>query len=380
MATLVKINANLPHKIDVYHQHTYNFLTNSKKIALFHLIKFLSTLCNNKTRCYMKTIFKTCLLSTLIGTAISNANAANANDVSYSPYADLTLQVHWDPEIQSLEPINLSDVSKDSGVQSYHLAFITDSGSCAPAWGGQSSYAVRDAWGSKTIAKLRANQISYRIALGGANGNDISRACTDAQLVDAYQTIIKTYQPEGLDFDIENGTADVAKVMRSLQQVQRNNPNIKLSFTLPVMPEGLTATGEDIVKQAKAANLQFTVNIMAMDYGPAYPNDMGAYAIQAAQSLSRFLTTLYPDKSPAQIWQMIEVTPMIGVNDVSVEQFTLANAHDLYLFAKQNQLAGLAMWAINRDKPCPDKTTNTFCSGNNLQSVPYEFSAKFLGK
>ncbi|EKD53727.1 MAG: hypothetical protein ACD_60C00159G0007 [uncultured bacterium] len=296
--------------------------------------------------------------------------------VHFSPYADLTINAHWDSHYQDMEPMDITV----SGAHSYHLAFITDAGACLPAWGGQSSYAANKeiAWGSHLTDKMRTNNIKYIISLGGATGNDLSKACSETQLMNVYEQIIQTYQPEGLDFDIENGTADVKKVMVVLQKIQSTHPTLSFSFTLPVLPEGLTAAGQDIVNQATAAHLNYSVNIMAMDYGPAYTNDMGQYAIQAATNLFEFLKTLYPEKTDANLWQMVEVTPMIGVNDVNVEQFTLTNVDTLRNFANQNNIGGLSMWSVARDNPCADKWASPICSGNNLQSKPYEFSERFM--
>lgn len=298
--------------------------------------------------------------------------------VTFSPYADLTINDHWDPQYQDMEPMDLSLISQSSGINNYHLAFITDSGTCNPAWGGQATYSVADGWGTHLTDKLRANKINYTVAFGGASGNDISLACTKDQLVAALEQVHKTYQPQGLDFDIENGTADVSKLMSALKTFQDNHPAIKISFTLPVLPEGLVTAGEDVVKQAKANGLNYTVNIMAMDYGPAYNDDMGKYSIQAATSLHDFLKQLYANKTAAELWQMIEVTPMIGVNDTATEQFTLADTDMLKNFAVQNHLGGISMWSVARDNPCADKWASPTCSGNNLQSKSYEFAQHFL--
>src|SRR3990167_231383 len=295
---------------------------------------------------------------------------------SFSPYADLTINAHWDSRYQDMEPMDFTV----SGAKSYHLAFITDAGSCLPAWGGQSSYAANKkvAWGSHLTDAMRAKNIDYIISLGGASGNDLSHSCSDKELLNAYEEMIITYLPKGLDFDIENGTANIEKVMRTLQQIQHAHPDLTLRFILPVLPEGLTSEGQQLVKQAKEAHLNYSVNIMAMDYGPAYTNDMGQYAIQAATNLFQFLKTLYPEKSDAALWQMIEVTPMIGVNDVNVEQFTLTNVDTLRNFSKQYNLGGLSMWSVARDKPCADKWASPVCSGNNLQKKDYEFSERFM--
>lgn len=297
--------------------------------------------------------------------------------VKFSPYADVTINTHWDSQYQDMEPMDLVAVSKASGIHDYHLAFITDAGTCVPAWGGQESYSVSSKWGSHLTDAMRANNIAYTIAFGGATGNDLSKGCSEQQLVSVINNVIATYQPAGLDFDIENGTADVPKLMRALYSVQTNHKNLSLSFTLAVLPEGLTHEGEAIIKTANENHLNYHVNIMAMDYGPAYTNDMGQYAIQAATNVKEFLQSLYTEKSENELWQMVEVTPMIGVNDVSIEQFTLTNVNTLRQFANQVKLGGLSMWSVARDNPCRDKWASPICSGNNLQIASYDFARRF---
>lgn len=318
------------------------------------------------------TIFTIAIISNTImaAYAIPNTN-------TFSPYADLTINARWDAEYQDMEPMDLVAISKLSGAKSFHLAFITDAGSCSPAWGGQATYSVTANWGMNLTKKLRNNAINYIVSFGGASGNDLSMACNETQLISAIEQVITTYQPNGLDFDIENGSANVAKLMSALKQVQSHYQHLKISFTLPVLPEGLVASGKEIVNQAKAQGLNYSVNIMAMDYGPAYTNAMGVYAIQAANNLFNFLKEIYPEKSESELWKMIEVTPMIGVNDVNVEQFTLDDVDTLRDFAKQKMLGGLAMWSIARDNPCEDKWASPICSGNHLQSMPYEFTQRF---
>jgi hypothetical protein len=142
------------------------------------------------------------------------------------------------------------------------------------------------------------------------------------------------------------------------------------------MPEGLTASGKEIINLAHQSQLNFHVNIMAMDYGPAYNGDMAEYAKLAAKNLYDFLRNLYSEKSDQVIWNMIEVTPMIGVNDVNVEKFTLQNADALNEFAIQYHLGGLSMWSLSRDNPCADVWASPICSGGNLQTVKYEFAKR----
>lgn len=326
----------------------------------------------------MQTLLSKSLAILLIGISLNSVYANTNQAVSFSPYADITINTHWDSRYQGMEPMDLDVIGKSNNINSYHLAFITDPGSCKPAWGAQSSYSLSTGWGSHLTDRLRANSINYIISFGGASGNDISMDCSELQLISIIEHVLKIYQPQGLDFDIENGTTNLVKLMNALKQAQHSHPDLKISFTLPVLPEGLTTLGQDVVKQAKALNLNYSINIMAMDYGPTYVNDMGQYAIDAATNLFNFLKQIYPAKSEAALWQMIEITPMIGVNDVSVEQFTLQNVDTLRHFAQQNKLGALSMWSIARDNPCSDKWASPICSGNNLQSKPYEFSLHFM--
>ena len=290
------------------------------------------------------------------------ATAAHAQPIVFSPYADITINAHWDSQYQDMEPADLVKMSEASGVKSYHLAFITDAGNCHAAWGAQNTYSLNDAWGKHLTDRMQTAGISNVVSFGGASGNDVSLACSNQQLVDVYEKAVTAYKPIGLDFDIENGTANVPNIMSALQKVQRAHPTLRLSFTLPVLPEGLAASGEDIVKQAQAAGLNFSVNIMAMDYGPAYNADMGQYAIQAATNLFNFIKSIYPAKTDAECWAMVELTPMIGVNDVAVEQFTLANADAVRDFSNSYHLGGLAMWSVSRDNACPDKFASPTCN------------------
>lgn len=298
---------------------------------------------------------------------------------TFSPYADLSINTHWSSEHQDMEPMDLGVIATNNNIKGYHLAFITDSGSCQPAWASQASYSLANKWGQRLTDALAKQGVETTIAFGGASGNDISMNCSASQLIDVFNQTVSTYKAKKLDFDIENGTANVPKLMTALTTFQHQNSNIKISFTLPVLPEGLTAEGKDIVSQAMQAKLNFTVNIMAMDYGAAYPGDMGDYAKQAATGLHDYLKTIYPQAKDEELWQKIEITPMIGVNDVNIEQFTLQNASAVRAFAIDHNIGGYSMWSLTRDKPCDSKWASPTCSGNNLQKNDYDFTRAFVG-
>src|SRR5687767_368124 len=96
----------------------------------------------------MKTFLKTFSFILIFSIFFCDQAFSNTPPIPFSPYADLTLSVHWDPNYQDLEPFDWVQESVKNGVHSYHLAFITDAGTCSPAWGGQGSYSVDSGWGS----------------------------------------------------------------------------------------------------------------------------------------------------------------------------------------------------------------------------------------
>ncbi|MGH9277822.1 MAG: cellulose binding domain-containing protein, partial [Acidimicrobiales bacterium] len=156
-----------------------------------------------------------------------------------------------------------------------------------------------------------------------------------------------------------------------------------VSLTLPVLPTGLTPDGLAVVRSARDAGVDLSVvNVMAMDYGDwAAPNPagrMGQYAIDAATSLKGQLQSLYPGKTPAQLWRMVGITPMIGQNDVRSEVFTLADADRVLTFARQQHVGRLSMWSVARDQQCPGGTNpwaDPTCSG--ILQARYAFSSAF---
>jgi chitinase len=99
--------------------------------------------------------------------------------------------------------------------------------------------------------------------------------------------VVSAYALKYIDLDIEGAaTADTASVTRrsqALAALQRANPGLRVSFTLPVLPEGLTADGLNVVRSARDAGVNVDlVNVMAMDYYRS--GDYGDFAVAAANS------------------------------------------------------------------------------------------------
>lgn len=120
-----------------------------------------------------------------------------------------------------------------------------------------------------------------------------------------------------------------------------------------MLPSGLTAQGVAVLSSAKAGGVSLdAVNVMAMDYGASFPGDMGTLAEQAATATAGQIQSVWTALSSAQAFAKTAVTPMIGVNDVSSETFTVADASALASWAKSKGLAWLSFWSATRDQQC----------------------------
>ncbi|MFE2104734.1 cellulose binding domain-containing protein [Kitasatospora sp. NPDC059463] len=286
-------------------------------------------------------------------TATATGTPAPAGGAGFSPFVDTSLY----------PPYDLVATAKASGVKDFNLAFVVSGGGCTPKWGGVSDLAA-DAVAAQ-IGALRAIGGDVRVSFGGANGSEPALACTSAaDLAAVYQKTVDAYGLTKIDFDVEGGAiANAAANTRRAQaivQLQKNaaakGKALEVSFTLPVLPSGLTQEGVNLIADAKNNGVAISaVNVMAMDFGdgvaPNPQGQMGKYAIAAATATQAQVKSVL-GLDDAAAWRKVAVTPMIGVNDVASEVFTVADAKQLADFAKSKHLAWLSMWSGTRDKAC----------------------------
>ena len=251
------------------------------------------------------------------------------------------------PYVETWGNATLTDLASATGNKFYTLAFIISGGSCQPAWNGDTPIAQDTHWATQ-IANLRKVGGDVIISFGGADGTELGDSCTSVDsLQAAYQAVITKYDLKWLDLDIESGaeskTADIDRRNKALKNLQDANPGLHVSYTLGVDPTGLPQDQRNVLANAKTNGTRVDiVNIMAMDYGSCNI-DMGMAAIQAATATHGQIQTLGTTSS-------VGVTPMIGVNDTSCEDFTTANATALLNFAQANTYVNLlAFWAIGAD-------------------------------
>ncbi|MEG9552092.1 MULTISPECIES: glycoside hydrolase family 18 protein [Streptomyces griseus group] len=304
-------------------------------------------------------------------TATGRPGGGGETGARFAPYVDTSLYPAYD----------LLDTATKTGVKEFHLAFITSGGGCAPLWGGVTG--LGDDQVASQIGALRDKGGDVRVSFGGAAGAELALNCSSAdELAAAYGKVVDAYGLTKVDFDIEGAalpdTAANTRRSQAIAQLQKKYPDLDVAFTLPVMPEGLTQPGVDLLADAKKNGVRVDgVNIMAMDYGPAYSDDMGAYAIQAATATQAQIKGVL-GLSDAAAWQTVAVTPMIGVNDVVTEIFTVEDAGQLVQFAGQKGIGRLAMWSGTRDKACPGgpkPSADATCS--SIDQEPLAFTKAF---
>ncbi|MFG2626173.1 chitinase [Streptomyces sp. NPDC048473] len=295
------------------------------------------------------------------------APAASAASTAYTPYVSAT---------------TVADTDSTGSPDTYNLAFVVADGDrCTPLWGGTAK--AGDKAVASRIAALTATGADLRVSFGGAAGNELALACDSArELADAYAQVLDAAGANKADFDIEGDTlTDKASIVRRDQALRllQKERDLDVTYTLPVMPDGLEATGTGLLSDAAQRNVDVSaVNIMAMNYSSAHDGDMSDYAQQAAEASHDQLTDVL-GLSDTAAWRALHITVMIGVNDVAGETFTLADAASLRAFAQRKGIGALSQWATFRDQECTgedaSKASDT-CSGVAQEAGAF---AKALG-
>jgi hypothetical protein len=299
--------------------------------------------------------------------ATNPAAAPGASGVPVAPYVDMGILSNGG---------SLQQLAAGSGLKSFTMAFVTSAG-CKASW--FNAFDPRTGAFSDQIDAIRKAGGDVKISFGGATGTELAQACTDVNALQAeYQAVVSAYNLTFMDLDIEGtAVADAVSVSRrsaALAALQKRNPGLKVSLTLPVLPEGLTQDGLNVVKSARDAGVNLDlVNIMAMDYGRS-TQDYGNLAIQAAKSTAAQLKGLL-GVSDAQSFRMLGVTPMLGKND-DQGTFAQSDANDVVAFANANHVGYMSFWEANRDK---NACNGALFQCTNVPQSPFEFSKIFAG-
>ena len=303
-----------------------------------------------------------CLLS-----ACANGRSPYPGASIYSPYKHVN---------QGLDPAMPVITAADSGRA---LPYVSRLGAPALTWAFATGECGQETWGGipgellarTNVPLFERARIGYIVSTGGEGGG--FRCPSEAGM----EAFIRRYASEfllGIDFDIESDQTpeQIAALVSSVKAAQRRHPELHFSFTLATHAaadgsrRSLNRLGETVLAAIRSAGLvDFRINLMVMNYGPpeaAYcvPEvgrcAMARSAVQAAENVHLQYGVPY---------RQIELTAMLGENDVAGNVFGLADAEVLAGVVRERGLAGLHYWSLDRDAPClpgaPRVSAN--CSG-----------------
>jgi hypothetical protein len=302
----------------------------------------------------------------------------------------------FSPYFQAYTDASPAAVSKASGARYLTMAFLQTqtTGSCDILWNGDPTKPVAWSTFGPDIARIRAQGGDVIPSFGGfsadSTATEIADSCGDVhKIAAAYQKVITAYNVTRLDMDIEDISLDnLAAIDRRNQAIHlvqdwaaRQHRTVEIVYTLPTASTGLEDNAINVLASAVRNHARVDiVNIMTFDYYDDQAHQMADDTKTAATSLVGTLHTLYPRKSAAQLWRMVGVTEMLGIDDYGsggetgpLEIFTLADARTVTRWAAERHIGELSFWALGRDNGgCPGTPGSDDCSG--VVQSPYQYT------
>jgi hypothetical protein len=322
----------------------------------------------------------------------ATSGAATASTVN-SPSRPVPSQV-FAPYFETYDTSagSLAAQSQESGAKFLSLAFLqtATAGSCVADWDGDPTQPIGAAFGSD-IAAIQAHGGNVIPSFGGytadTTNTEIADSCTSVPAIaGVFESLITTYHVSRIDLDVEaNSVTNTAGINRRNEAVAEteawaaaHHQHIQFDYTLPTFPTGLPAAELAILQNAVADGAVIsTVNLLTFDYYFGTQQDMLADTETAAAGLFGQLQALYPDASARQLWHMIGVTEMPGIDDFGpAETFSTADATALLRWTEHHGIGLLSFWALQRDNGgCPGTKGAGSCSG--LVQPDWYFSHTF---
>ncbi|MEY9874123.1 hypothetical protein ABH931_003617 [Streptacidiphilus sp. MAP12-33] len=326
------------------------------------------------------------LLSTaLLGAGLALVAAPTAHA------AGTALPAHvFSPYFEAYSSDNPATLASASGNKYLSMAFLqaATKGSCTAYWNGSTSQPISSATFGSSISSIQAGGGDVVPSFGGYaadnGGTEIADSCTNvSSIAAAYESVITTYNVTRIDLDTEDNsltnTAGIDRRNKAIAQVESwaaaNGRTVQFSYTLPTTTSGLASSGLAVLKNAVSNNARVdVVNIMTFDYYDGATHEMGTDAENAATGLESQLAALYPSKTAAQLWNMIGITMMPGIDDYgAAETTTVADAANVESWATGKGLAELSFWALERDNGgCVGTAGSDTCSG--ISQNTWDFS------
>ena len=314
-----------------------------------------------------------------LGASAAGASASTGHDPSSS--RPLPYQV-FAPYYEMYDTsTDLAALSQQSGSRYLSLAFLETAtpGSCTAYWDGDTTEPIAASSYGSDIAAIQAHGGNVIPSFGGYTADttttDIADSCTSVPAIAAvYESLITTYNVPRIDLDVEadslTNTAGINRRNEAIAMVEAwaaaHHRRIQFSYTLPTFPTGLTSSGYAVLQNAVADGAKIAaVNLLTFDYYIGTLQDMVADTESAADGLFSQLQSLYPTATARQLWHMIGVTEMPGIDDYGPDEtFTTADAVTILNWAREQGIGLISFWALQRDNgSCPGTKGAGACSG-----------------
>ena len=311
-------------------------------------------------------------VAAVVATQESSARAATASALTDNWYESAP----YYSVLDSAAP-DLGTVMSATGQKAFDMAFIlADGGGCTPAWNGTDPVSG-DTQVAAVINEVRSDGGDVTVSAGGYNGTKLGQVCgTAAATAAAYQQVISTYGLHAFDFDLEEpeieNSAAIANELGAAQILQRNNPGLFVSVTIPSIATGANYFGQQLLNEAKT--LGFTPNdytIMPFDGG----FNGGSSQVAALQGFNGQLVSTFGWTSSVA-YAHEGFSGMNGRTD-SAEYFYQSDFQTVLSFAQSNGLGRFTFWSVNRDRECnpPDNNGSLSSECSSVTQNPWDFTA-----
>jgi chitinase len=233
------------------------------------------------------------------------------------------------------------------------------------------------------------------MSFGGEAGKEMANVIDDPVALEAaYQKVIDQYKFTWLDFEVEGhnldkGKADSERRNTVLASLQKKNPGLIISYTLPVDPDGISEASRALLADAQAKGVKVhSANLMVMFFGKRFigkGKSEGELGIESANTAYAQIQKIDPSIQ-------IGLCPCLGHNGPGDEIFGIEDAKTLKTFADNTAwVCSLHYWSINDDSGRPRRrrtvtnTTNSVgfvtSTTNNVMTAserqPWEFANIF---
>lgn len=255
------------------------------------------------------------------------------------------------------------------GLTSATVAFLISDGTSTGIW-PSFTQAIPD------MVNFVNNGGDLAISVGGASGPFIQDYMDQNTMFTVLSNLINQTGCTRLDFDIEG--ASIAEptgynlINKVVNQLQQKNPNLKISYTIPVGQPiwgSITEDGLALIQNIIDNNVSnFIINGMLMDLYDHEEINWGAMSINIIENMKVQLSKFYPQKSDSEIYSMIGGTFMSGIQDDS-NIFTVSDAITFSNYAMEKGIGLVGYWALQRDQI----GTGSLVLYNGINSENFEF-------